>query len=200
MSNATVTIPLDEWTAHQGELETARRKAAELETQLAAAKLLVGDDRTVKALNELARAQGVIVAFAVGNLSPETIRNWPIKELRKTIGLAPVLAAYNQVDREQCVEWEAFASECERWERERALRAGRCPICRGRGVIDDNNASSPCACPAGDTATFAITGRGIVTGAQLKSEREVEIARGAYEKPPVTQGDYGDHTLPEERR
>lgn len=47
-----------------------------------------------------------------------------------------------------------------------------CMNCSDSGVVESGNNDFPCHCPAGDKAKFNVSGRGQVTGSELKKEYE----------------------------
>lgn len=120
MSTATVTISLTE-------LDELRRAKIDRENELAAckrelaeAKLNTSDDKTTRTLTELARNAIKVAAFAVSQMPPEATKGWPSAALRKVVELMPMLPDHDQNDCELAMDFTAFASECERWERYRA--------------------------------------------------------------------------------
>lgn len=119
--SATVTLPLTEWQAQMDLRQEAEKQAANFKRQLIEARMQTGGDPArCRSLNELARNLLSVTRFAVSQLPPESHRNWPARELRGAAQLLPMLNDHDQNDREIASEFQAFADECERWDRARA--------------------------------------------------------------------------------
>lgn len=99
----------------------AENETARLQKALINARL---DDDAVQRLTSLARHALSITRFAVENLPPEMIKNWPYRELRMLAELMPGLPDHNGLDDDSlAIELRNFAGECERFERNRNLRS-----------------------------------------------------------------------------
>lgn len=115
---ATVTIELTELD----EIRTRERKAiddlAKIQAELVEAKKADPRNR-IAGLLTLSRTMLDVVRFAVGNLPPETIRNWPVESLRLIARDLKWLPDFNADDESLVGELMLFAREIERVEAER---------------------------------------------------------------------------------
>jgi hypothetical protein len=115
MSDATVTMPLDELLAQRETLSTMEKKIVDLQQQLLNAKFEDPSQR-VAGLHALARAMLPVVQFAMANCSPRDIKRWPWRELKLVADLLDDLPDYTTFDSELADEMVKFAAECEEWD------------------------------------------------------------------------------------
>jgi len=118
MSEAKVTMPLDEFNSINKLLDETTKRAEQLTKELYEARATDQTGR-VPRLAQLTRSAMHIVGFAMGNLSPELIKRWPYAQLREIAAFLPTLPDYSSIDEEIAAELIKFAAECEEWEQKR---------------------------------------------------------------------------------
>jgi len=115
---ASVTLPLTELDDIRNTVQTRDAKIAELEAALTAAEISDASGRIDLLVEALSTAMPII-AFAVANLDPTTVRGWPHKELSDFAARLPSLPGATPLQKEVAIELGAFAKECEFWWRKR---------------------------------------------------------------------------------
>lgn len=118
-SNATVTIPFNEFQEITNARDTALTRAAEAEAKLREGKIAANDGTTYA----VARAALDVVRLAIGNLPPETTRGWPIAALRVLAEQLPVMDGASTDDRDFATTIGYFADECAKCELQRKAQA-----------------------------------------------------------------------------
>ena len=124
MSNATVTIPLDELDAMRKATSEYVAEITKLKAELLAGKMEATGDELQKIM-AMCRSSMRIVGYAVANLSPEFSKKWPFAELRIVAEGIVALPDCNPHDAEFAFELTKFATECETWEGRRKAQGER---------------------------------------------------------------------------
>lgn len=117
MSNATVSIPLDEFQQMQTARKEAEVEAARLRQQLTTAKTEASD----QAMMSATRAAIEIVRFAVAYLPAEDTKGWPTGALHQLAKALPQLPDATADDNELATTLTSFSRECEEFERRRQV-------------------------------------------------------------------------------
>jgi hypothetical protein len=110
-----LTLSLDEWNEQLRLRQEAEARATKLEAELVEAKRTDPAGR-VWDLEQLARNAMSVLAFAVANLPPESVRGWPWSDLYNFAQRMRWLPAFSTDDRDLANEWMAFAAEAEKLE------------------------------------------------------------------------------------
>jgi hypothetical protein len=118
MSQASVSIPLDEFKRLEAHHEDLNKRNAELIAELNTARSADPEGRVV-GLNKLARALLQTLSFATANLSPRDIKRWPHDKLREIADYMHNLSDHSSHDDEHAKWLLTFADECEMWEKRR---------------------------------------------------------------------------------
>ena len=132
---ATHTLNDEEYGNLINQREEAWKRIGELQTELARAK---ADDpaNRIAPLNALARAQLVIVRFAVANMPPEAIKGWPIEALEAVAAGLPALTDHTTDDVDLAITLRDFKRDCEHVALERAAK-------RAEKLAADRNEPAP---------------------------------------------------------
>ena len=124
LSNSTVNLTLEDYTGLQEAKRQAENEAADLRKQLTEARLDIGNDGSTRALVAGTRKALDIVRFAVANLPPETVHNWPVATLVEVSHHIEKLPDATSDDVSFAIELRKFATECDLIARQRqAMRA-----------------------------------------------------------------------------
>lgn len=130
----TMSISLEQWQQVQTQLTEANLEVARLRTQLQHTALGSGQDTLVSAFD----AALSIVQFTVGNLPPESVRNWPISSLRTLAISIKAMPGIPTPTLEIANELLRFADECDKVETVRAVQdatGGRAPAPTGTSTV-----------------------------------------------------------------
>jgi hypothetical protein len=119
-------MSLDEYDAIRAKQRTLQRQINEAEAARDAALTHDPSGRVPELTNAILDSFEV-VRFAVSNLAPETIRNWPYLHLRRFANVLKDLPGAPPIARETALELLLFAGEAERLERARAANADQYP-------------------------------------------------------------------------
>lgn len=109
---ATHTLNDEEYGNLINQREEAWKHIGELQAELARVKAEDSANR-IAPLNALARAQLVIVRFAVANLPPETIKGWPTEALEAVAASLPALIDHSVDDVDLAITLRDFRRDCE---------------------------------------------------------------------------------------
>jgi hypothetical protein len=112
MSQAMLTISLDDYNAMLATRAVAEQELAIATNQLIEAKLVDPSGR-LPALVAFSRDCLTIARFAVANLPPEMIRSWPYEALRRVAAGLPLLPDAREDDRDMALDMINFAKDCE---------------------------------------------------------------------------------------
>jgi hypothetical protein len=117
---AQVTLEMSEYQRLVNAKTEADERVAALQKELDAFRSLDGATIDLMLKAGLLAAKSV-VEFAVANLHPESVRDWPRVDLVAFANAVETFAT-DQRDRDRAQIWRTFAYECEGWERKRMLR------------------------------------------------------------------------------
>lgn len=118
-TQATITIPYNEFESIKRAQKKAEERVAELEKRIREEKVAASDEVILK----LAKNALVVTRYAVASLPPESNKNWPFNELREIAVLLPLMPDAEADHRELATTFEMFALECERYDlRRRELK------------------------------------------------------------------------------
>ena len=116
---ASITLSMEEYRDLEEKKIQAENSAADLQKQLLVAHA-TAIEQHVPGLLALVDEALTVVRFAVGNMPPESTRNWPIVSLQRVADLMPHLPGFGAKEQEIAIDFNHFAAECERFERWRA--------------------------------------------------------------------------------
>lgn len=122
VSQIEVKLSLAQLRQLESDKQDAEHKVIALQQQLATAQLAdpSGVVTTLRAALEAARQ---IVAFAVANCPPESVRGWPIQALRDLAEAYLRVPGISTDNEQQALDWKIFASEAAAVETQRRLQA-----------------------------------------------------------------------------
>lgn len=117
---ASITLTLEEYKAHERQVAELEAKVNSLADEVINARR--DPEGRIQKLEELVGAFMPVLRFAVGNLPPSEIANWPTTSLRAIALLLPNMPAFSDDDRTLTTELLAFADEADREERYRSVK------------------------------------------------------------------------------
>ena len=123
---AEIKMSLDEYDALRAKHRTLQQQINEAEAARDAALTQDPSGRVPKLTTAMLDGFEVI-RFAVSNLAPETVRNWPYLHLRRFANVLKDLPGAPAIARETALEFLLFAGEAERLEKDRAEHADQYP-------------------------------------------------------------------------
>lgn len=118
---ATVTMDMTDWQKLVDAKAAAEKQVAQLQEDLAAARTEAVTKELGEAIASALHYSKELVDFAVANLHPENIRDWPHVTLVAYARMVE-LTADSERDRERVVVWRDHARMCEEWRQKRAAR------------------------------------------------------------------------------
>jgi hypothetical protein len=116
---ATITLDLVEWETHATKLKNLENEIARLRSEPPKELAILSPDTAN--FSDIIRAGLDIARFAVSNLDPEFVRNWPWRSLEAFATGLEHTPGLTVTELEVPLIFRRFAQECAQLERERAL-------------------------------------------------------------------------------